>query len=85
MPTKTETFPVTQDETEEGVDQTEIAMQIDHHLKTIAEDAHQDPDGVRFAMFIHLARVLAELGWTPDELCDDVRHHMAAQMSEGSA
>jgi hypothetical protein len=82
---KTKIVPVTEAELEEGVDQTEIALQIDDHLRTAAEDANQEPDGVRYAMFIHLARILAELGWTADELCDDVRYHVASQLSEGSA
>ena len=82
---KPKIIPLTDAELSAGVDQTEIALQIDDHLKTAAEDANQDPDGVRYAMFIHLARALAELGWTADELCDDVHYHVASQLSEGSA
>ena len=85
MPTKPKIVPLTDAELSAGVDQTEIAIRLDDHLKTVAEDANQDPDGVRYALFIHLSRVLATLGWTADELCDDVRYHVASQLSEGSA
>jgi hypothetical protein len=82
---KPKIIPLTDAELSAGVDQTEIALQIDDHLKTVAEDTNQDPDGVRYAMFICLARALATLGWTADELCDDVRYHVASQLSAGSA
>ena len=50
MPTKPKIVPLTDAELSAGVDQTEIAIRLDDHLKTVAEDANQDPDGVRYAL-----------------------------------
>lgn len=45
----------------------------------------EDPDAVYFALFVTLSRILAENGWSPEELSEAARTHAEIQTTEGSA
>jgi hypothetical protein len=51
----------------------------------LLEETPDDTDigGVAFSLWVKLTYFLALDGWTPDQLIEDIHHHMALATSEG--
>jgi hypothetical protein len=62
--------------------QNELA---DQHLTAVLEDTPDDVDsiGVLYSLWVNITHVLADAGWTGEELARDVQHHVASATTTG--
>ncbi len=73
---------ITPEEQAEFNEQHEIA---DDLLAAAIDDIPGDVDrvAVLFSMWVDITRILAEFGWTGEELARDVHYHVANATTEG--
>lgn len=81
MPLHTDGVPTDEECTETANRSTDVFF--DEVMAIIEDDP--DPGGLAFGLFINLARQLAEIDWTPEELAREAMTHAAQQTAEGTA
>lgn len=57
----------------------------DDHLTAILDDIPDDVDpiGVLYSLWVNITHLLADAGWTGEDLARDVQHHAASATTIG--
>ncbi len=57
----------------------------DDLLSSVLDDTPADVDciGMLYSMWVAITHILADAGWTGEELARDVQHHVASATTEG--
>lgn len=73
---------ITEAEQAEFDRQNEVA---DEHLNNILDDLPDDVDpiGMLFSLWVNITHLLADAGWSGEELAREVQHHVASATTEG--